>query len=64
MEKRIQELVKQLNDWNYHYYTLDEPVVSDAEYDRLYDELKILEKETGIVLEDSPTQRVGGEVLD
>lgn len=64
MEKRIQELVKQLNNWNYHYYTLDEPIVSDAEYDRLYDELAGLEKETGIVFDDSPTQRVGGEVLD
>lgn len=64
MEKRIRELVKQLNDWNYHYYTLDEPLVSDGEYDKLYDELHSLEKETGMILEDSPTQRVGGEVLD
>lgn len=64
MENKIQELVKQLNEWNYHYYTLDEPIVSDAEYDKAYDELVRLEKETNIILEESPTQRIGGEVLD
>ncbi|WP_237036770.1 NAD-dependent DNA ligase LigA [Mediannikoviicoccus vaginalis] len=62
--KRIEELVKQLNDYNYHYYTLDEPIVSDGEYDKLYDELVKLEHETGIVLSESPTQRVGGELLE
>lgn len=62
--KRIEELVKQLNDYNYHYYTLDEPIVSDGEYDKLYDELVKLEHETGIVLPESPTQRVGGELLE
>ncbi len=63
-EGRIKELVKLLNDYSYHYYTLDNPKVSDKEYDRLYDELVVLEGETGIVLPDSPTGRVGGEVLD
>lgn len=63
-KKRIEELVKQLNDYNYHYYTLDEPIVSDGEYDKLYDELVKLEHETGIVLPESPTQRVGGELLE
>lgn len=62
--ERIEELVKQLNDYNYHYYTLDEPIVSDGEYDKLYDELVKLEHETGIVLPESPTQRVGGELLE
>ena len=62
--ERIEELVKQLNDYNYHYYTLDEPIVSDGEYDKLYDELIKLEHETGIVLPESPTQRVGGELLE
>ncbi len=62
--KRIDELVLQLNDLNYHYYTLDEPIVSDAEYDKLYDELVKLEKETGRVLPESPTQRVGGDLLE
>lgn len=61
---RMKEIVEKLNLWNYHYYTLDDPIVSDAEYDKLYDELLSLEKKTGIVLENSPTQRVGGEVLD
>ena len=62
--ERIEELVKQLNDYNYHYYTLDEPIVSDGEYDKLYDELVKLEHETRIVLPESPTQRVGGELLE
>lgn len=63
-KKRIEELVKQLNDYNYHYYTLDEPIVSDGEYDKLYDELVKLEHEPGIILPESPTQRVGGELLE
>lgn len=61
--KRMQELVERLNGLNVHYYTLDDPLVSDAEYDVLYDELVALEKETGVVLPASPTQRVGGEIL-
>lgn len=60
---RMKQLVEELNYHNYQYYTLDSPVISDAEYDRLYDELVQLEKETGVVLPDSPTQRVGGEIL-
>lgn len=63
MAERMQELVERLNQLNVHYYTLDDPLVSDAEYDVLYDELVALEKETGVVLPASPTQRVGGEVL-
>ncbi len=58
----MKEIVEKLNLWAYQYYTLDEPIVSDAEYDKLYDELLKLEKETGIILSNSPTQRVGGEV--
>ncbi|RKD28999.1 NAD-dependent DNA ligase LigA [Thermohalobacter berrensis] len=61
---RIEELINILNDLNYHYYVLDNPKVSDKEYDSLYDELVQLEKETGIILPHSPTQRVGGEILD
>lgn len=60
---RIQELVNILNKYAHHYYVLDEPIVSDAEYDVLYDELVKLENKTGIVLENSPTLRVGGEPL-
>ncbi|WP_430192315.1 NAD-dependent DNA ligase LigA [Paenibacillus thiaminolyticus] len=59
----MEQLVAELNRYNYHYYTLDKPVISDKEYDALYDELAALEKETGTILPDSPTQRVGGELL-
>ncbi len=58
---RMQELVDLLNEYAYHYYVLDNPVVSDAEYDKLYDELVILEKESGKTLPDSPTKKIGGE---
>ncbi len=61
---RMGELVKQLNEYAYRYYVLDNPVVSDAEYDALFDELLRLEEETGSVLPDSPTLRVGGKVLE
>lgn len=61
---RIDELIEELNRLNYHYYTLDEPLLSDKEYDALYDELKALEKETGIIKSYSPTQKVGGEILE
>ncbi len=61
---RIKELVDTLNQLSYYYYTLDNPKVSDKEYDALYDELLRLESETGIILPDSPTQRVGGTPLE
>lgn len=60
---RMQELVRRLNETAYAYYVLDNPVISDMQWDQMYDELKKLEKETGITLEDSPTHRVGGETL-
>ena len=63
MEKSMQELVELLNKYAYEYYVLDNPTVSDGEYDKLYDELVKMEKETGIVLFDSPTKRVGGEPI-
>ena len=59
----MQELVNLLNDYAHRYYVLDEPIVSDKEYDRLYDELVRMERETGIRLPDSPTRRVGWEPL-
>ncbi|MDH6370959.1 DNA ligase (NAD+) [Paenibacillus sp. PastF-3] len=59
----MEELVAELNHYNYHYYTLDTPLVSDKEYDVLYDKLVALEAESGFVLPDSPTQRVGGDLL-
>lgn len=63
-EERIKELIKTLDDLNYHYYTLDNPKVSDKEYDKIYDELVQLEKETNYILNYSPTQRVGGHILE
>lgn len=59
----LRELADRLNEYNYHYYVLDAPLVSDKEYDALYDELRCLERETGIVLPESPTRRIGGEPL-
>ena len=61
--KRMQELVQRLKETSYAYYVLDNPVISDMQWDQLYDELKKLEAETGIVLEDSPTRKVGGDPL-
>ena len=61
--ERMQELVKRLNETAYAYYVLDNPVISDMQWDRMYDELKQLEAETGTVLPDSPTKKVGGEPL-
>ena len=61
---RINELVELLNKYNYEYYALDNPSVSDAEYDRLMQELIVLEeKYPEFKREDSPTQRVGGMVI-
>ncbi len=59
--ERMKELCKILNKWAYEYYVLDAPTVSDREYDKLYDELRELERESGVVLKESPTRRVGGE---
>lgn len=60
---RMEELVKILNQYAYEYYVQDNPTVADSEYDKLYDELVKLEKETGVVLFNSPTKRVGGEPI-
>lgn len=61
--ERIRELVQVINRASYQYYVLDQPIMPDLEWDKLYDELVLLEKETGIRLNDSPTRRVGGEPL-
>ncbi|GBF77348.1 DNA ligase (NAD(+)) LigA [Paenibacillus sp. 598K] len=60
---RMEELITLLNQYNYHYYTLDNPIISDQEYNALYDELTALETEHSVVLPHSPTTRVGGELL-
>ena len=61
---RVAELREQLNYHNYRYYVLDDPVVSDAEFDRLMAELTRLEEAYGLATPDSPTQRVGAQPLD
>ena len=62
-ESRIMELVEELNRFALEYYKMDNPSISDKEYDEKYYELLKLEKETGIVLPYSPSQRVGDGIL-
>ena len=62
-EQRMIELINIINKANKEYYTDDNPSLTDAEYDAYYDELIRLEKESGTVLPNSPSLRVGGEVL-
>ena len=61
--ERMRELVTSLNKAAHAYYVMDDPVISDMQYDKLYDELKALENETGTVFPDSPTIRVGDTTL-
>jgi len=61
--ERMKELVALITEHNYYYYTLDEPKLNDADYDKLYDELVALERSLGVTLPESPTLRVGGELL-
>ena len=63
VNERMRALIDKLNAANKAYYELDNPAISDAQWDKLYDELVLLEKETGIRLPDSPTHRVGGQPL-
>lgn len=61
---RLTELRRLLNEYDYRYYVLDNPVISDAEYDSLFRELQALEASfPELLCSDSPTQRVGGEPL-
>ena len=60
-KNRVRYLIDTLNKWAYEYYVLDNPSVSDREYDALYDELKAIEEQTGEMEFDSPTKRVGGD---
>ncbi|HIX59122.1 MAG TPA: NAD-dependent DNA ligase LigA [Candidatus Blautia gallistercoris] len=62
--QRIKELVQKLNEAGKAYYQEDREIMSNLEYDRLYDELTALEQETGMVLSTSPTQHVGYEAMD
>ena len=62
--KQIKELVRKLNEAAKAYYQEDREIMSNREYDSLYDQLEKMEKETGIVLADSPTVNVGYEAVD
>lgn len=62
-QQRMELLVDIINQHNNSYYTLDVPTITDAEYDKLYDELVSLELQLGQTLPHSPTQRVGGAML-
>lgn len=59
----MRALVDRLNEASQKYYTGSAPIMSDAEWDKLYDQLLDMEKESGIVMPDSPSRRVGGEPL-
>ncbi len=62
---KIDNIRSELNDHNYRYYVLDDPVISDAEYDRLLRELQSLEDtHPELITDDSPTQRVGALPLE
>lgn len=61
--EKIKQLIKELNNASYAYYN-QVPIMPDYEWDKMYDELINLEKETGIVLSNSPTHNVGYSVAD
>ncbi len=64
LRKRAEKLRDEIRKHDYHYYVLDQPLISDAEYDRLVRELEEIERSyPELVTPDSPTQRVGGQVL-
>ena len=60
---QMRPLVDRLNEAASAYYQHDAPIMSDMQYDALYDELQRMERESGIILPDSPSHRVGGEPL-
>ena len=64
-QKRVEELVLELNQYSHEYYVLDAPTISDAEYDQLYRELVELEERyPELTKQDSPTQRVGDALIE
>ena len=65
IQQKIEELRSQLNDHAYQYYVLDEPLISDGEYDKLYKTLELYEnKHPHYITPDSPTQRIADKPLD
>ena len=63
-KKRIEDLVIELNKHNYLYYVKNAPIIEDYDFDMMLKELESLERKTGYVLPDSPTQRVGSDIQD
>lgn len=61
---KIRELTSRLNQWRHEYYNQDAPTVTDAVYDRYYDELEQLERKTGFCMSNSPAQTVGYTIVD
>lgn len=64
VQQQMKDLVKKLNEAAKAYYQEDREIMSNREYDELYDQLEKMEKDTGIVLADSPTVNVGYEAVD
>lgn len=62
--QKMEKLIEKINKASYAYYVLDNPFISDKEWDKMYYELLELEKASGIILPNSPSQKIGGEVLD
>ena len=62
-KQRMEELIAEISKASYAYYVLDDPYMSDMQWDKLYDELRRLESETGESLPESPTKKVGGTTL-
>ena len=64
-KKKIKELIEKINTFDYQYYVLDNPSISDFEYDKIYRALVDLENSNpDLIQPDSPTQRVGGKALE
>ena len=61
--RRMEELIREISKASYAYYVLDDPTMSDMQWDQLYDELRALEAATGETLPESPTRQVGGATL-
>ena len=65
IKKKIKELIEKINTFDYQYYVLDNPSISDFEYDKVFRSLVDLENANpDLIQPDSPTQRVGGEALE
>ena len=64
MLQRMKTLIAKLTEADISYYKNDAPIMTDRDYDLLYDELAQLESSTGVILAGSPTQKVSGEILE